>query len=84
MLPNKEYLRDHRGEWTDIAYKCKILDAVNLNTLWSLYACVYIFQSYWHKYKKQNMSAKQGIHNWSFSIKNKYVCQMHSTYAYSC
>ena len=25
------------------------------------------------------MSSKQGIHNWSLMMKNKYGCQMHSS-----
>ena len=41
-------------------------------------------QRYWHKYRKQNMSAKQRIHKCSLMIKNKYGCQMHNTYAYYC
>ena len=41
-------------------------------------------KSYWHKYRKQNISAKQVIHKWSLMMKNKYDCQMHSTYAYFC
>ena len=29
-LPNKENLRDHRRERTNISYKCKIFEAFNL------------------------------------------------------
>ena len=43
-----------------MAYKCKIFLA--LNTLWALYRCVYSFQSYLHKHRKENRPAKQGIH----------------------
>ena len=31
-----------------------------------IYMCVYNFQSDWDKCRKQNMSAKQGIHKWSW------------------
>ena len=50
---------------------------VNL-TLHGHYTCVYSVQSYWHKYRKQNMSAKQIIHKWSLMIENN-GSQMHST-----
>ena len=29
-LPNKKYIRDHRCQRTNIAYKCKIFEVVNL------------------------------------------------------
>ena len=43
-----------------------------------------MFQIYWHKCRKQNISGKQGICQCSLMIKNKYCCQTHSTYAYYC
>ena len=67
-----------------MAYTSKTFEAVNLNTSWALYTCRYSFSSCWHKYRKQNMSAKQVIHKWSLIIKNKYGCQFYSIDAYYC
>ena len=41
-------------------------------------------KGYWHKYRKQNLSAIQGISKWSLIIKNKYSYQLHSTYSNYC
>ena len=82
-LPNKEYLRDYRCEGRYVAYNCKIFEAFTL-TLHGHYTLVYSFQSYWYKYRKQNMSPKQRIHKCSLMIKYKCDCQMHSTHAYYC
>ena len=60
-LVNQEYVSDHRYKRTIMAYKCRILKAVRI-TLHGHYTCVHIFQSFWHTYRQQNMSAKQGIH----------------------
>ena len=65
---------------TNIAYKCKIFEAVN--TSWALYACVHSFQMYLHKCRKQNMYAKQGIHKWLLIIKYmfaKFIVHIHIT-----
>ena len=81
MTAKQKSLKVNRCERTCMAYKYKIFEAFNL------YLCghcthVYSFQSFWHKYRKQNVSAKQGIHKCSLMIKNKYGCQMHRIYAY--
>ena len=64
-------------------FKCKICDATNFTHHGY---CVYNVQTYWHKCKKENIftkiSAKQGICKWLLMIKNKYGCQIHSTYVY--
>ena len=59
-MPKKECLRDHRCESRNMTYKCKILEPVNL-TPHGHCTHVYSFQSYWQKYRNQNMTAKQGI-----------------------
>ena len=41
-LPNKEYLRDHRCERTNMDYKCKIFEALNLMSQGHYYF-VYIY-----------------------------------------
>ena len=64
-----------------MAYKCKLFEPVNL-ILHGHFTHVYSFQSYWHNYRKQNISAKQWICKWSLMIKNTYGCLMQSTYAY--
>ena len=67
-------------ERTNMASNVKYL---RLSTLHGHYTCVYNFQSYWYKYRKQNMSAKLGICKCSLVMKNKNGCHMHSTYTYS-
>ena len=37
-LPSTEYQRDHRCEGTNMAYKCKIFEAVN--TAWTYVFCI--------------------------------------------
>ena len=82
MTTKKEYLRDHRCQRTYIAYKCRIFEAVNL-TLHGHYTHVCtVFEVFWHKFRKWNMSAKPGIHRWLLVIKNRYGYQMYNTYAY--
>ena len=45
-----------------MAYKYKIFDAISLTLLVHYtHVCLYSFQSYWYKYRKQNMSVNQGI-----------------------
>ena len=51
QLPNSEYLRNHRFERTNLAYKCKIFVAVTL-THHGHYTHVYRFKTYWNKYRK--------------------------------
>ena len=70
MTAKQGILTDQRYERTNMAYKCRILEAGNF-TLHGNYTCVYSFQSFWHKYRIQNMSDKPGIHRWSLMIKNK-------------
>ena len=62
-LTDKEYLRDHRCEGRNMAYKCKIFEwetsihikylSLSLKPLWAIvicmYTCVYNFKRYWHK-----------------------------------
>ena len=61
------YLRGHRSEGTNIAYKYKIFVAVkhfmDISILYR-YTCVYNFKSYWNKWGKGKIPAKQGRHNW--------------------
>ena len=66
-----------------MTYKCKVFEAVNVS-LHGYYTLVYIFQSYWYKYRKQNMSDKQVIHDFLLLIKNKYGWQIHSIDTYYC
>ena len=43
---------DHRCEGINMAYKCKIFEAVNLThngVVFCIGTFVYIFKSYWHK-----------------------------------
>ena len=64
-----------------MAYNCQIFEAVSL-TIHGCYTCVYSSLSYWHKYRKQNMSAREGIHKWSLMIKNivsKCIVHIHIT-----
>ena len=82
-IPKMECLKDHRCEITDIACKFKIFECQLKNSS-ALYIYVCTVQSYWYKYRKENMSSKQGIHKFSWMIKNKYGCQTHSTSAYYC
>ena len=56
----------------NMANKCKIIGC-HITTSWALYTCVYSVQSYLYKYRKQNMSAKQGIHKWSLMLKINMV-----------
>ena len=44
-LPNREYLRGHKCGMTNMAYKCKIFEAVNLKT-----SCILVFCIYTHMY----------------------------------
>ena len=78
-LLNKEYIRDDRCVRKNIAYKFGIFHAVNL-TLHGHYTHVCtVFKVTGMNTEK--ICAKQGINNRSFMIKNKYRCEVHSTYA---
>ena len=79
-LPNKEYLRDHTCERTNIIYTN--VKYFGLSKLHGDYTHVYSVQSHWNAYTKQNMSAKQVIHKWSLMIKNKCGCQIHNMDTY--
>ena len=72
-LPNKESIRDHRFGGTNMAYQCGIFKVVSLKHC-GHYTRVYSCQSSWHKCRKQNMSAREGIHK--CSLMNKYGWQM--------
>ena len=43
---NKEFIRDHRCERTDMSYKCKIFEIVSVTLPGRLYTWVYSIQSY--------------------------------------
>ena len=60
-LPPKEYIRCGRFERINRAEKCKIFEAISL-MLDGHYTQMYGFQNHWHKYREQNISAKQGTH----------------------
>ena len=66
-----------------MAYKYKTFEAVNL-AFHGHYTHVCTVSKVVGINTENKMSAKQGIHKWSLMIKNKYGCQMHSTYAYYC
>ena len=60
-LPNKEYVRDHRCERTNVAYKCKIFEAVTLRHH-GHYTYVCTVLKMFAINAKNKMSTKQGIH----------------------
>ena len=83
-MPNKEYLRDHRGGRTNMAYKCKQFKTVNL-TCYGHYTHVcrvsrVIGINTENKICLPNKEYISG--HWWWRI--KYVCQMHITHTYYC
>ena len=59
-------------------YKLQIFKAVNI-TLHGHYTHVCTVSKVTGMNTEKDMSAKQGIHNWSLMIKNKYGCELHNT-----
>ena len=63
MTSNKQYLRNHRCERTNMAYRCKMYEAVNIPLhRHYTYVCT-VFKV--TGINTENKSANLGIHKWS-------------------